>query len=248
MRLSRRLALGAAALLTITAVPTPAAAAAATSTTWRTVVYDNFNQGSTIPSHWRAYSGHYRANCARPSHNTVSGGSLHLIMKYETSGSCGAAWYTGGITLTESLSAPNQRITVRFRIVSVGGIVGHRIIPMLNPDDGTGIGEQDFCESTPYDFCSTFLHYGAPGTTQIRQKYFLDLSQWHTMVFSSNGGRVTSTIDGVRKMDYTGNAVTLPNKLRHVVLQQECNKLGCPSTKAGYEDIQIAYIKVENGN
>lgn len=217
-------------------------------TTWTQVVYDNFNSGTTYPSHWTAYSGHYRANCASPLHDTVYGGSLHLKLSYDASGNCGAGWYSGGLTLDESLSTANKRVTVRFRIVSTDGIQGHRIIPMLNPNDGSGIGEHDFCESTPYNFCSTFLHYGAPGTTQIRLKYFIDLTQWHTFVFTRDGYHITSSIDGVPKMDYIGNETTLPSKLRHVVLQQECNKLGCPTTQSGVEDIQITYIKIEAGS
>jgi hypothetical protein len=218
-----------------------------TSTSWKTVINDTFD-GTTMPSHWRAYNGKHRANCSRTSHATVSGGQLHLKLKYDSSGDCGAAWYSGGVTLTESLSAPNQRVTVKFRITNSNGIVGHRIVPMLNPNDGTGIGEQDLCESTPYSFCSTFLHYGAPGTTQVRKKYYVDLTQWHTMQFTTNGNRVIAIIDGVKVWDYTGSSTTLPRKLRHVVLQQECVKTGCPGTHSGYEDILIDSIKVENGN
>jgi len=248
---SRGLAIGLGLLLSLTPLAVSDASASPTaSTSWTTVVYDTFDTGTTYPAHWKAYSGHYRRNCALPAHNTVSNGSLQLELKYEpnTALSCGAGWYSGGLKLDTALSAPNQRVTIRFRIVSTGGAVGHRIIPMLNPDDGTHVGEQDLCESTPTTFCSTFLHYGAPGTYQTRKKYFFDLTQWHTMVFTLNGYHVTSSIDGVPKMDYTGNETTLPSKLRHVVLQQECDKYGCPSNLAGVEDIQIDYIQVENGN
>lgn len=216
-------------------------------TVWTTVVSDNFNSGATYPAHWTAYTGHYRANCAAASHNTVSGGFLHMRLSYEPAGFCGPGWYSGGLTLDESLSAPNQRVTIRFRIVSVGAIQGHRIVPMLNPNDGTGIGEHDLCESTPYEFCSSFLHYGAKGTTQIRKKYAVDLTVWHTMVFTRDGYHFTSSIDGVVKLDYTGDETTLPSKLRHVVLQQECNKLGCPTGTTGSEDIQVSSIRVDNG-
>lgn len=243
-----RCLLASVALFTVTlALPEAAGASNYTSTSWQTVINDTFD-GTTLPSHWRAYNGRHRVNCSRRSHATVSGGYLHLKLNYESSGDCGAAWYAGAVTLTESLSAPNQRITVKFRITNSNGIIGHRIIPMLNPDDGTGIGEQDFCESHSLTFCSTFLHYGAPGTTQVDYKYGVDLTQWHTMQFTANGNRITATIDGVVKWDYTGSSTTLPRKLRHVVLQQECVKTGCPTTRTGYEDIQISSIKVENGN
>jgi len=245
---SRAVAFGAVLTLSATAVATANVDAAPA---WVTVVDDSFNSGSTYPAHWTAYNGPYGSgvdhNCAKPSHNTVSGGYLHLKMFYEssTAGKCGAAWYTGGLTLDRSLSAKNQRITIRFRVVETGGIQAHRIIPMLSPNDGTGIGEEDFCESTPTTFCSTFLHH-ADDIGRDRMKYFLDLSQWHTWVFTRYGYTVTSSIDGVPKLNFSGNDMSLPTKLKHVVLQQECNKLGCPATHAGSEDIQIDYIKVEN--
>lgn len=245
---ARVLALGVVATLSMTAFANSSADAAPA---WVTVVNDSFNSGTTYPSHWKAYTGRYGSgvdhNCAKASHNTVSGGYLHLKMYYEssTSGLCGAAWYTGGLTLDRSLSATNQRITIRFRVVESGGIQAHRIIPMLSPNDGTGVGEQDFCESTPTTFCSTFLHHG-DDIGRDRMKYFLDLSQWHTWVFTRYGYTVISSIDGVAKLNFSGNEMSLPSKLKHVVLQQECNKLGCPSTHAGSEDIQIDYITVEN--
>jgi len=233
-------------MLSVTAVATSTAEAAPN---WVTVVNDSFNSGSTYPSHWRAYDFRYGSgadhNCARPSHNTVSGGYLHLKMSWESSGKCGAAWYTGGLTLDRGLSAKNQRIVIRFRVVTHGGIQAHRIIPMLSPNDGTGIGEQDLCESTPTTYCSTFLHH-ADDVGRDRMKYFLDLGQWHTWVFTRYGYTFTSSIDGVAKMNFKGDSMSLPTKLKHVVLQQECNKLGCPSTHSGSEDIQIDYIKVQN--
>ena len=218
------------------------------STSWRTVVYDDF-EGSTLPSHWGTYNGRTTRNCFRTSHATVSGGYLHLKMFHEPSGNCGPGWYSGGVTLTKSLSAPNQRVTVRFRITNINGIIGRRVVPMLNPDDGSHIGEQDLCESAgTLAWCSTFLHYGAPGTTQVQKKYLLDLTQWHTMQFTMNGNRVLVVIDGVTRWDYTGNATTLPRKLRHVVMQQDCVPEGCPTTHVGQEDIQVDWIRVENGN
>jgi hypothetical protein len=245
---SRALSIGAVAMLSMTALGTSTVDAAPN---WTTVVNDTFNSGSTYPSHWHAYNGRYGSgashNCAKPSHNTVSGGYLHMKLSWDSvgSGGCGPGWFAGGLSLDRALSAKNQRMTVRFRIVSSGGVQGHRIIPMLSPNDGTGIGEQDFCESTPFTFCSTFLHHGDE-VGRDRMKYFLNLQQWHTFVFTRYGYRVTSSIDGVAKLDFSGNEMSLPSKLKHVVLQQECNKLGCPSGRTGVEDIQIDYIKVEN--
>src|SRR3954452_19775434 len=209
---SRVLSIGAVAILSMTALGTASVDAAPN---WVTVVNDSFNSGSTYPSHWNAYNGPYGSgvdhNCAKPSHNTVSGGYLHLKMYYEssTTGKCGAAWYSGGLSLDRTLSAKNQRITVKFRVVTSGGIQAHRIIPMLSPNDGTGIGEQDFCESTPTTYCSTFLHWGDE-IGRDRMKYVLDLTQWHTFVFTRYGYKVTSSIDGVAKMNSSGNELSLP--------------------------------------
>lgn len=222
----------------------------ASVTSWKTVVMDNFNTGG-VPSYWKAYNGPYGSgtkSCAVPSHNTVSGGYLHLKMYYEpsvTAGKCGAAWYSGGLTLSTAFSSMSQRITVRFRVVQYGGIVAHRIIPMRWPDAGNGYGEEDYCESTSTTFCSTFLHW-RNWTGQDRKKYFLDLTQWHVFQVERNGYAVHVKIDGLATFDFTGNSTSLPPTLKHVVLQQECNKLGCPVTKAGGEDIQIDWIRVEN--
>ena len=216
---------------------------------WRTVVYDDFNSGG-VPSHWRAYNGPYDAgSCALPSHNVVHDGYLHLKFYYEgssTAGKCGAAWYSGGLTLTRDLSAVSQRVTVRFRVVQSGGVSAHRVIPMRSPDiGGDNGGEQDYCESTPVTFCSTFIHW-RDMLGRDRKKFFLDLTQFHTFQVTRNAYRVTVKIDGKLMWDFTGNSTSLPPWLHHVVLQQECIKTGCPTTKSGKEDIQIAWIRVEN--
>ncbi|HEY0518918.1 MAG TPA: hypothetical protein VGC84_05440 [Ilumatobacteraceae bacterium] len=226
------------------------AASIATVSSWKTVVMDHFDSGG-VPSHWRAYNGPYGSgskSCALPSHNTVSGGSLHLKMYYEsssTAGKCGAAWYSGGLTLSSTYSSVSQRVTVRFRVVQSGGIVAHRIIPMRWPDAGNGYGEEDYCESTSNLYCSTFLHW-RDWAGRDRKKYFLSLNQWHTFTVERNGYHVRVQIDGGTSFDFTGNSTSLPGTLKHVVLQQECNKLGCPLTKSGNEDIQIDWIKIEN--
>ncbi len=44
---------------------------------------------------------------------------------------------------------------------------------------------------------------------------------------------------------YTGTKTTLPETLKHVVLQQEC-QVSCPSGTSGTEDIQIDWITVAN--
>jgi hypothetical protein len=44
---------------------------------------------------------------------------------------------------------------------------------------------------------------------------------------------------------FSGDATTLPDTLKHVVLQQECQS-SCPSGTTGSEDIQIDWITVDN--
>ena len=106
-------------------------ASASTQTRWRTIVNDQFNKRG-LPHHWLRYSHPYGSapnNCTDPAHDYVSGGYLHIVEKYEASKPVGvecpygAGWYTGGVSLPEvaPYSVNNQRITVRFRIVSVGG-------------------------------------------------------------------------------------------------------------------------------
>jgi hypothetical protein len=58
---------------------------------------------------------------------------------------------------------------------------------------------------------------------------------------------VTAFIDNMTTpvWTFTGNSTTLPDTLKHVVLQQECHS-SCPAGTAGSEDIQIDWITVEN--
>ena len=77
------------ATTTTTSGRRPSAPAAAG---WVNVVNDQFSSGG-VPAHWRRYDGPYGSaphNCATPSHVSVSGGSMHLLMRYEASGRCGA--------------------------------------------------------------------------------------------------------------------------------------------------------------
>ncbi len=212
------------------------------------VVSDSFSSGS-LPSWWHSYDGPYGSgakNCAIPSHAVVSGGYLHLLMSYETSGHCGAGWYTGGLAL-DGASSIDQRLTVRFRIVD-NGVSGHFIIPMRWPDDGLvwpDAGEEDYCESDSPAGCDTYLHY--QGNRQIQHRYSVDLSQWHTIRTVRRNRTVSIYFDNLATpaWSYTGTATTLPDTLKHVVLQQECGAK-CPAGTEGSEDIQIDWITVEN--
>lgn len=216
-----------------------------------TVVDDQFNSGG-LPAGWHSYDGPYGSgphNCAIPSHAVVSGGYLHLLMSYETSTSlpCGAGWYTAGLALS-GYSSVDQRVTVRFRVVD-SGVAGHFIIPMRWPDNDSAwpaVGEEDYCESDVASGCTTFLHYSA-NNSRVMHSYAVDLTQWHTLRFQRLNNVVSAFIDNMTTpvWTFTGNSTTLPDTLKHVVLQQECQS-SCPTGTTGSEDIQIDWITVEN--
>ena len=212
---------------------------------------DQFNSGG-VPSHWSLYDGPYGSgpgNCATPSHVTVSSGSMHMLMKHETSGDCGAGWYSAGMQVSKAYGGVDQRITVRFRIVR-NGASAHHIIPMRWPDTAPWPqgGEEDFCEGDSISGCSTYLHHGS-SNSQVSRDYSIALSQWHTLRFSRLNHVVKAYIDDMSSpvMSYTGSSTTLPDTLKRTVLQQECQS-SCPSGTSGTEDIQIDWITIEDPN
>jgi hypothetical protein len=227
----------------------PSAPAAAAG--WVNVVSDQFSSGG-VPAHWRRYDGPYGSgprNCATPSHVSVSGGSLHLLMRHKASGRCGAGWYTAGMMLDRAFASVDQRVTVRFRVVS-GGVSGHHIIPMRFPPGARWPqgGEEDYCEGSERNGCSTFLHYGDTPSTQVSHPHAFDLRQWHTVRFERRIHVVKAYIDDLTTpvWTYNGSSRTLPDTKKQVVLQQECRSSGCPAGTTGTEDIQIDWITVDN--
>ena len=232
------------------ASPMPSREAAATSTTtspWRLVVDDRFDSGG-VPAHWTKYSGRYGSgpeNCARPDHASVQGGSLRMVLRYRGAGDCGAGWYSAGLRLADRFDSVDQKISVRFRVVSYGGVVGHRIIPMRWPasTNAADPGEEDFCEGSSVSSCMTFLHHDGD---QEYHQYGVDLTTWHTMTFARRNFTVRAYIDGVQRWLYRGSPDTLPATRKHPVLQQECQHDGCPGGTAGREVILIDWIRVWN--
>ena len=231
-------------------IPTPAPRAPTQPPSgWTRVVNDQFNSGG-VPSHWDAYDGPYGSgpqNCAAPSQVTVSGGVLHLTMSYLASGNCGAGWYSGGLALG-GFSSVDQRITVRFRVVDAEAVSSHMIIPMRWVDNDAlwpAGGEEDYFEGDSTGGMNTFLHYGSRNSQVYSPTYRVDLTQWHTIQTTRLNHVVTVSVDGV-SWTYSGSASTLPDTLKHVVLQQECQSNGCPAGTTGSEDIQIDWITVEN--
>jgi hypothetical protein len=229
-----------------------AAPLASASTPWVRVVDDRFDSGG-VPAHWDLYDGPYGSgtgNCASPAHLWVGGGAMHLLMRWEASGRCGAAWYTAGMQVAPEYWSVDQRVTLRWRVVSAGA-TSHRIIPMRFPDSAPwpAGGEEDYCEGSAVTGCSTFLHYGstAPGS-QVMTDYAIGsgLGSWHTMRFQRRGHVVKAWIATFTTpaWTYRGDATTLPDTIKRVVLQQECRSAGCPSGTTGTEDIQIDWIRI----
>jgi hypothetical protein len=218
---------------------------------WNLIINDTFESGG-VPDHWHLYDGPYGSgphNCASPEHASVSDGVLHMRMSYEPGGTCGPGWYTAGMMIDKSLGAVNQRIDVRWRVVS-DGVRSHRNIPMRWPESGSwpSAGEEDFCEGSELSGCSTFLHYGAtaPGSQVVRD-IDADLTRWHTMSFMRYGTTVKAWLDtnvGGPVYTYRGTLDTLPQTFKRTVLQQECRSIGCPSDQTGSEDIQIDWIHI----
>jgi hypothetical protein len=230
---------------------------------WVNVVNDRFDSGG-IPAHWNLYDTPYHSNvenCPLPSHATVSGGSLHLLMAYEPSGRCGAGWYTAGMQVKDPYGGVHQRVTVRWRVVSSnpGSVRSHRIIPMRWVDDDNFEwyeGEADYCEGSALTSCSSFLHH-QDASSVVDRTYAVDLRQWHTMRFETRPGTnaqghpaviLRAYIDDLTSptWTYVGNERTIPSAYRRTVLQQECRNSGCPAGTSGTEDIQIDWITIDN--
>jgi hypothetical protein len=218
---------------------------------WVNVLNDQFNSGG-VPAHWSLYDGPYGSgprNCAAPSHVSVSQGSMHLLMRYEASGRCGAGWYSAGMMVDKAFASIDQRVTLRFRVVG-GGVSGHHIIPMRFPPGASWPqgGEEDYCEGGARSGCFTFLHYGDKSTTQVWHRHAFDPKQWHTVRFERRHHVVKAYIDDLTTpaWTYSGSSRTLPDTIKHVVLQQECLSSGCPAGTTGTEDIQIDWITIDN--
>ena len=234
---------------TPTPTPTPAPQPPA-NPAWVNVLSDQFNSGG-VPAHWVSYDGPYGSaphNCASPSQATVSGGYLHMTMSYLTAGTCGAGWYTAGLSLT-GFSSIDQRVTVRFRVVPGPGFHSHFNLPLRWPDVDSSwpaAGEEDFFEGDWQGGINSFLHYGSNNAQVVSSAYSVDVTSWHTLQVARLNHVVTVAIDGSTIWSYAGSATTLPNSLKHVVLQQECSGNGCPSGTSGREDIQIDWITIDD--
>ena len=94
--------------------------------------------------------------------------------------------------------------------------------------------------------CTAFLHYGA-SNSQVSHSYGFDMTQWHVIRTERRNHVVKIYVDNLSTPVWTfqGNATTLPDTFKRVVLQQECQS-SCPSGTTGTEDIQIDWITIEN--
>jgi hypothetical protein len=139
-------------------------------------------------------------------------------------------------------------VTIRFRIVSVGGVVPHYIVPMRMADNS----EEDFFESDVLRYGHTFLHY-THGRIRSTPAYSIDVTRWHTLRFTQLDHVVSAYIDDMTTPAwvYDGPATTTPDagQWRHVLLQQECSHAnGCPKGPSGSSDIQLDWITVDNAS
>lgn len=234
--------------------PTPSTSPSPSDTPapgWRTVLNDQFDSGG-VPSHWGLYDGRYGSgpgNCASPGHATVAGGALNMLMRYEGSGQCGAAWYTAGMQTRSSQigAAVDQRITLRWKVVGtdLDRVRSHRNIPMAWPDSGTWPedGEDNYCEGSRLDGCTSFIHYRSGD--QDYHDYTVDLTQWHVMRAERRGQALRVYIDDLAVPVWSKTyGSDWPATPRNVVLQQECRS-SCPSGSNGTETILIDWITVE---
>lgn len=234
---------------------------------------DEFNTGSSDLTPWHLYDGPYGSNfenCAAPSQASVSGGSLHMLMSYRADlPACGGTgepqthWYTTGMSLDSAYAGHDQRVTMRWRVVSTDSVnvLSHRIMPMRFFVTGSWPtdGEEDWCEGSSLSSCAAYFHaqngqceYALPDCSN---DYTLDQTQWHTTRIEriTSGTSVTANIyiDDMTTPAVTGVTSTahMPDTLKTTVLQQECRgSTGCPAASfAGQtEDIQVDWITVDN--
>jgi hypothetical protein len=221
---------------------------------WVRVVDDEFNTPG-LPPEWDAYDGPYGSgqhNCAIPSHLTVSDGSLNMLMGWETSGKCGAGWYTAGLQVRREYGGVDQRISLRWRLTgtNLAQLRSYINIPMrwnADPNYPWYEGESDYCEGRDITGCVTYLHY-RDTVTAISGAHDIDLTQWHTWTIEHRDNRVRIWVDGALIWDYQGTTITVPNAFRVTVLQQECALFGCPSraVNGDTETIEIDWIQIDN--
>ena len=107
-------------------------------------------------------------------------------------------------------------------------------------------GEEDYCEGDSLSGCDTFLHYSS-SNQQVYHPYSFSLAQWHTIRVQRLNHVVMVFIDDLStpQWSYTGSSATLPDTVKRVVLQQECQS-SCPTGTSGSEDIQIDWITIDN--
>jgi hypothetical protein len=221
---------------------------------WVSVVDDEFNTPG-LPPEWDLYDGPYgsgKRNCAVPSHASVSGGSLQLLMAWESGGKCGPGWYTAGLQVKREFGGIDQRISLRWRLTGTNlqHVRSYINIPMrwdADPNYPWYEGEADYCEGLDLDNCVTYLHYRDPATA-IKQPHDVDLTQWHTWTIEHHDNRVRIWVDDQLIWDYQGTTITVPDAFRVTVLQQECPLVGCPSSAlaGATETIEVDWIQISN--
>jgi len=79
----------------------------------------------------------------------------------------------------------------------------------------------------------------------VYSSHTVDLSSWHTIRTERRNHVVKVYVDDLTMpvWTYAGSSSTLPDTLKHVLLQQECQS-SCPGGTSGSEDIQVDWITV----
>jgi len=234
---------------------------------WRNVVDDRFTS-IRIPAHWQLYRGPYKNwphNCTSPTHDYVSDGHLNIVEKYEAAKPArvpcpyGAGWYTGGLKIdpVAPYVGNDQRVTVRYRVVSRGGVVSNHIIPMRWPAGRKGVpdmnrGEEDFLDTHTLTGGHFLVYPGLHGGPRIRSSLLsIRMTRWHTFRLTQFSHTIYAYIDDMTTpvWSYHGDATTIPDVERTTVLQQECpHPHGCPRKTSGTEDIQVDWITIDTAS
>ena len=226
---------------------------------WTNVVNDQFDSGG-IPTHWGPYpaswasKGHNPVAYYSPSHCSVAGGYLNMLLEYEPNGVPGnsaPAWYSCTLALEAGIeTTPDARVTLRWRLEPSNGGLADQNMPLRWPNNGCWPegGEEDWSEGAApnYNGASAFMVYGTTcsggGWAQIQHVYpTLDLTQWHTYRFQrrtvGTDVQVDTFIDDMTTPTWhcdsttnpACNTTTVPSAmLKHTVLQQEVPWKSCP--------------------
>lgn len=240
--------------VTVADVTPPPSGIPAPQSGFSRIMTDEFSGTALDTTKWTAYSSPLSSSsgCPRPENNIVGGGVLTMLFAYDTSGYCGAQWYHGSMMVKAAYGENNQSVTLRYRIVAndPANTRSHHILPMRWPNqDPWYVGESDYCETSSYTDCTTFLHHSSSTQQVASPDHVFDMTQWHTFRATQRPGNdVDIFIDNMTTpvWSYNGTTTTVPDVIKRTVLQQECRS-SCPTNTAGWEKIEVDWLTIDNG-